>query len=245
MASIILDNVCVDYPIYNLEARSLKKELFRFSTGGRFHHEKNSFIVRGLDHISLTIEHGDKVGLIGHNGAGKSTMLRLLAGIYEPTVGHIHTEGAISTLFNIMLGMDDEATGYENIFNRGVIMGLSRKTIQEKIEDIAAFTELGDYLKVPMRAYSAGMRVRLGFAIVTCMASEILLIDESVSAGDASFMKKAKDRISHIIYTSGIVVLAVHDQGMLREFCNKVLLLEAGKVKFFGPTEEALRLYNN
>lgn len=245
MATISLDNVCVDYPIYNLEARSLKKELFRFSTGGRFHHEKNSFVVRGLDHVNLTIEHGDRVGLLGHNGAGKSTMLRLLAGIYEPTVGHIHVDGKVTTLFNIMLGMDEEATGYENIINRGVMMGLSRKAIQGKIEDIAAFTELGDYLKVPMRTYSAGMRVRLGFAVVTCIAAEILLIDEAVGAGDANFMIKAKKRLDNMINNSSIVVLAIHDISMIERICNKVLILDAGKVKFFGETKEALEIYQH
>ncbi|NNM58459.1 MAG: ABC transporter ATP-binding protein [Legionellales bacterium] len=243
MSHIRLNNVCIDYPIYNIEARSLKKHFIRFSTGGSVYRRNSKCIVRGLDHISIDIEHGDRVGVIGHNGAGKSTLLRTLAGIYEPTEGKIEIAGKISSLFNLTLGFDDEATGMENIMIRGILLGMCKADVRDLIQDIIEFTELGDYLNMPVRIYSSGMRLRLAFAIATSVHPEILLIDEVVGAGDANFMNKAEIRFNALIGRSNIVVIAVHNFDLIRKFCNKIIFLNAGKIEFFGEVEEGIAQY--
>src|SRR3990172_7072036 len=191
MAFINLDKVSVEFPIYNVSARSFKNQILRIGTGGKFGADSRSkVIVKALENISLHIEHGDRVGLVGHNSAGKSTLLRVIAQIYEPTSGDIEVSGSISPLLEMMMGMDPESTGYENIIMRGLILGLTHKQIREKVEEIAEFSELGDYLSVPVRTYSSGMKVRLAFAIVTSVKPDILILDEILGAGDAEFMKK-------------------------------------------------------
>jgi len=196
-----------------------------------------------LQHISLQLNTGDKVGLIGHNGAGKSTLLRLMAGIYEPTKGQVRFEGTVGTLLDLTLGMDTEATGYENIKIRGVILGLTNQQIADVIPDIEAFTEMGDFLSMPAKTYSSGMLLRLAFAISTTIAPNILLIDEAVGAGDAHFMDKAERRLASFVHRSDILVIASHDNNFIRQFCNKVLWLEHGTVKAFGPTEKIIKEY--
>ncbi len=243
MAHIRLSNVCVDYPIYNVEGRSLKKQFLHLTTGGRLRSENSKCIVRSLDNLTLNIEHGDRVGLLGHNGAGKSTLLRVLANIYEPTTGSIDSLGRVSSLFNVTLGFDSDATGYENITIRSILQGMSKSEIQQKIQEIADFTELGDYLNMPIRTYSSGMQLRLAFAVATAVHPEILLIDEVVGAGDANFMAKAKIRMNNLIDRASIVVLAVHDTEMLKQFCNKLVLLDAGKLVFYGDINEGLDFY--
>jgi ABC-2 type transport system ATP-binding protein len=244
MASITLNSVSVDFPIYNLTSRSLKKHFIRFTTGGKLNNEDHKcIVVKALDNINLKIEHGDRVGLIGHNGAGKSTLLRVLSNIYEPTQGRIHFEGKVSPLLDVMLGINPESTGYENIILRGLFLGLTRKEIKEKSEEIAAFTELGDYLSLPIRTYSSGMLLRLAFGVATCISPEILLMDEAIGAGDASFLAKAQKKLDKLIEQSSIVIIASHSDDVIRKICNKAVLLEAGRVKFFGPTEEALEAY--
>lgn len=244
MARIELRNVSVEFPIYNVNARSLKKKFIRLATGGTVSRDANQHIVvRSLDNVTLSIKHGDKVGLIGHNGAGKSTLLRLLANIYETTAGNILVEGHVSPMLNLMQGIEAEFTGYENIMQRGVLLGRSRKEINAQIEEIAELTGLGDYLAMPVRTYSAGMSVRLAFAITTSIQPEILLIDEVFGAGDAEFMKSARARMISLMDQSSIVVIASHSNELINEFCNKVLLMNNGKVEFFGDTAEGLRRY--
>lgn len=244
MAKITLDSVSVEFPIYNVNARSFKKQFLRLATGGTVSKDANQHIVvKGLDQVSLSLEHGDLVGLVGHNGSGKSTMLRLLAGIYEPTQGHLAVSGHVSTMLDITNGIEAEFTGYENIIMRGTLLGLSKKEIAAKMEDIAAFTELGDYLKMPIRTYSSGMQVRLAFAISASIQPDILLIDEIFAAGDSGFMEKARQRMISLLKQSSIVVMATHSDALIKEFCNKVLLMEGGKVKFFGDVLEGLNRY--
>lgn len=246
MAKIELRNVSVEFPLYNINARSLKKQFLRLTTGGTVSADANQHVVvNALDNVSLTFEHGDRVGLIGHNGAGKSTLLRLLANIYEPTRGEMYVNGHISTMLDVMQGIESEFTGYENITMRGIIHGLSRKEIDSKIQKIAEFTGLGDFLAMPTRTYSSGMMVRLAFAISTSIQPEILLVDEVFGTGDAEFMEKARQKMVSLLDQSNIVVLASHSDNLLKEFCNKGLLLEGGRVKFFGPTDTALELYRN
>lgn len=246
MAKITLRSVSVEFPIYNVNARSLKNQFLRLSTGGKVLEDANKHIaVTALDKVNLQIEHGDRVGLIGHNGAGKSTFLRLLAGIYEPTFGELEISGRVSAMLDITHGIEAEFTGYENIEIRGTLLGLSKPEIAARIKQIADFTELGDYLAMPIRAYSSGMQVRLAFAIAASIEPEILLIDEVFGAGDAAFMKKARQRMSSLLNQSSIVVLATHSDELISEFCNKALLLDAGRIKDFGPTKEVFSKYQN
>jgi ABC-2 type transport system ATP-binding protein len=246
MAKVDLHSVCVEFPIYNMNSRSFKKRFLRLATGGTILQDANEHVVvRALSHVSLSLNHGDRVGLIGHNGAGKSTLLRLLANIYEPTQGHIRVEGHVSPMLDLMQGMELELSGYDNIMLRGALLGLSRAQIKKQIHDIAELTGLGDYLSMPVRTYSSGMVVRLAFAITTSIQPDILLIDEIFGAGDADFMEKAKKRMVSLLDQSSIVVMANHSDEIMREFCNKALLLEGGKVKYMGPVNDALDIYHN
>lgn len=244
MAQIQLKAVSIDFPIYHLNARSIRKRFLRLTGGALRKEAAHTVIVKALDKMSLLIEHGDRVGLIGHNGAGKSTLLRVLANIYEPTQGSIQIQGKISPLLNVMLGINPESTGYENILVRGLLLGLSREEIQAKMEEISIFTELGDYLAVPIRTYSAGMQLRLAFAVATCIKPDILLMDEMIEAGDALFKKKAEGRLAEFIEQSSIMVLASHSNETIKSLCNKVVLLEKGQLKYFGPVEEGFERYN-
>lgn len=244
MASIEIKNAIVEFPVYGVSSRSLKKQFLRVSTGGKLGNEDNGIVtVRALNDVSLNIEHGDRVGLIGHNGAGKSTFLRLVSKIYEPVSGTINIEGKISSLLDVMLGMDQESTGYENIVLRGILDGLTKKEILAKKDEIVEFTGLGDYLSLPVRTYSSGMQLRLAFGIATSILPEILVLDEVVGTGDANFLAKAQKRFDDMIATSHIVILASHSVEIIRKVCNKVLLLDAGKVKFYGDVDEGLRVY--
>ncbi|HTM62956.1 MAG TPA: ABC transporter ATP-binding protein [Gammaproteobacteria bacterium] len=244
MARIIIRDVSVEFPIYNVNARSFKKNFLRLATGGTVSRDANDhMVVRSLNKISLDIKHGDRVGLIGHNGSGKSTILKLLARVYEPTSGNILIDGHVSPMLDLMCGIESEFTGYENIIMRGTILGRPRSQINNQMQEIADLTGLGDYLAMPVRTYSSGMMVRLGFAISTSIQPEILLIDEVFGAGDAEFMKKARHRMTTLLDQSSIVVIATHSNELIKEFCNKALLLEGGRIKFFGDVEQAMKIY--
>lgn len=238
---ILLENVSLEFPIYHANARSLKKQLLHFTTGGKLlKTSTNSFSVKALDNLSLHIKHGDRIGLIGPNGAGKSTLLRVLSRIYEPSSGIINIQGKVSPLLDLLFGIEPELTGYENILTRGVLLGLTRKEINEKMTSISDFTGLGDYLSMPVRTYSAGMQLRLAFGVATSIYPEILILDEVVGVGDLDFMEKAKNRLNELITHSSIVVLATHSSDMIRKICNKVIFLKSGKLNFFGDVEEGL-----
>jgi ABC-2 type transport system ATP-binding protein/lipopolysaccharide transport system ATP-binding protein len=244
MSSIELDSVSVEFPVYHMNARSIKNQILRFGTGGKIlANAGNSIAVKALDNITLRVEHGDRIGLLGHNGAGKSTLLRVLAHIYEPTAGKLTIKGKVSPLLDIMFGIDTESTGYENIMLRGILLGLTRKQIEAKTDEIAEFTGLGSYLSVPIRTYSAGMKLRLAFGVATSISPEILILDEVFGAGDQTFFDKAKQRMQELIAKSSIVVLASHSRDIIEKFCNKILLLEMGKIKYFGDVAEGMSLY--
>jgi len=244
MAAIFLDKISVEFPVYNINARSFKKNFLHLATGGNVSRDANEHIVvRALHNISLTIHHGDRVGLVGHNGSGKSTFLKLLSKIYEPSKGRIHIDGEVSPMLDIMHGIEAEFTGLENIFIRGTILGLSKKEIEARIPEIAAFAGLGDYLRMPVRTYSSGMKVRLAFSISTSINPDILLIDEVFGTGDSEFIERARAKRISLVNDSSIVVMATHSDELIREFCNKVLLLEGGTIQYFGDTERALQLY--
>lgn len=237
-AYIHLDSVSVEFPIYNVNARSIKKEFLRVATGGKVSssNEQKTVLVSALDNLSLEIKQGDRIGLLGHNGAGKSTLLRLLSNIYEPTSGHMEIRGKVSSLLDVMLGIEQELTGYENITTRCILLGLSKAETKAKMAQIAKFTELGDFLSMPIRTYSAGMKLRLAFSVVTSIDPEILILDEVITAGDTQFMEKAKQRMDQLINKAHIVVMASHANNVIESLCNKVITLEAGRIKSITTT---------
>jgi ABC-2 type transport system ATP-binding protein/lipopolysaccharide transport system ATP-binding protein len=246
VASIILDRVTVDFPIYNARKRSLKSELLRRAVGGRIQADAESHVsVVALRDVSLTLNDGDRLGLIGHNGAGKSTLLRVLSGVYEPPIGRAEIRGRVSSLTDIMMGMDPEATGYENIRLRSVFLGVSFAQARRKIADIEEFTGLGNFLSLPMRTYSTGMTVRLAFAISTAVTPEILIMDELIGAGDAAFFERAEARLDRLIGGSSILVIATHSETVLRRMCNRAALMREGRLRAVGPVDEILDLYNH
>jgi len=231
MALIRADKVTVDFPIYGVKSRSLKTSLINAAIGGRFAKTASDHVtVRALDGLSFEFHEGDRVGLIGHNGSGKSTLLRVLAGIYEPTAGKISTLGKVTSMLSIFLGMDMEASGYENIILRGRIMGVPARKMNSMIDDIAEFSGIGDYLHLPMRTYSSGMAMRLAFAASTSVDADIILMDEWLSVGDADFAKKAKDRLDSMMSGAKIVIIASHNIDLIKNQCNRVLTLEHGKI---------------
>ena len=244
MASITVENVSVEFPVYGGGSRSLKKTLIQMGTGGRISRDAGHRIsVEALRDVSLHLEEGDRVGLVGANGAGKTTLLRVLAGVYEPTRGIVRRNGYVSPLFSATLGMDMEATGYENIVLRGLFFGLSPRQIRGMMDEIAEFTELGDYLALPMHTYSSGMRMRLAVAVSTCFDPEILLIDEGIALGDAHFLDKAKRRMERFVDRSSILVIASHSDALIKRLCSKAVLLDHGEIKTIGPVEEVLERY--
>lgn len=244
MASIELRNVRVSYPVFGKRRRSFKRDVLALGTGGRIGvDEGNRLRVEALRNVSLSLEHGDRVALVGHNGAGKSTMLRVLAGIYEPTTGTVEVEGSVAPVLDFAQGMDAESSGYENIRIRGLFLGLSNAEIERKTAEIAEFTELGEFLEMPIRTYSAGMRARLAFAISTSIDPDILLLDEGVGAGDASFTMKARQRVEDLISRSGILVLATHSTALAKDLCDKALWLKQGEIVGWGDVEEVIEKY--
>jgi ABC-2 type transport system ATP-binding protein len=245
MASILLEHVSVTFPIYTASGRSLKNRMMAAGTGGRIGTDKKNHVsVQALDDVCLSFEHGDRVGLVGHNGAGKSTLLRVLAGIYEPTAGRARVEGQVAPLFDAGLGMNTESTGYENIILRGLYLGLSKAQIAAKTQEIAAFTELGSFLDMPLHTYSTGMQARLAFAVSTCIEPEILLLDEGIGAGDKAFLEKAQQRVSELIGRARILVLASHLEELMCRVCNKAVLMERGRVVLTGSVDRVLAQYN-
>ena len=244
MVSLRLESVTVDFPVYNASTRSLKNRLLHHGTGGRIGRDsRNRLHVRALEDVSLAFEHGDRVGLVGCNGAGKTTLLRVLAGAYDPTRGQVQRCGRSASLLNVSLGIDPEATGYENIMTRGLFLGLMPEQVRERMDEIAAFTELGDYLAMPVRTYSVGMRLRLAFAVCTCFEPEILLMDEWLSVGDRAFVDKAKRRLEEFVDRAGLLVLASQNATLLERICTTGVVLDAGKVKARGPIGEVLQEY--
>jgi len=243
MSSIVLDRVSVSFPIYSAGNRSLKNAMISATTGGRIGKDANHLVIQALDEVSLSLNDGDRVALVGHNGAGKTTLLRVLAGIFEPVTGTVNIQGRVTPMFDISLGIDAESTGYENIILRGLYLGLSRAEIMERRESVAAFTELGPFLSLPVRTYSAGMQARLAFAMATCIEPDILLLDEGIGAGDADFLVKANERLDQFIKKAGILVLASHSVDLVRKLCNKAILMEHGRLVHSGDVDAVLDIY--
>ncbi|WP_305820947.1 ABC transporter ATP-binding protein [Massilia brevitalea] len=244
MASIHFDSVAVDFPIYNASGRSLKKRLISVATGGQLGSDPmGRVVVRALEGLSFTLRDGDRVGLLGHNGAGKSTLLRLLSGVYVPSEGSARIDGEIGSLIDISLGIDPEATGRENIYLRGALLGMNKAELAERMEDIIAFSELGDFIDMPLRTYSTGMHLRLAFAVSTTVRPQILLMDEWLAVGDENFKHKAEERMRTLVQSTNILVIASHARDLILETCNRVLWLEHGKIRMDGAAAEVVAAY--
>lgn len=200
--------------------------------------------VHALRDISLSIRSGERVGLIGHNGAGKSSLLKVMAGIYPPQRGVVETEGHVCPLFEFVTGFEMEATGWENIRTRALLLGMSPKEIDQKIDSIAKFSNLGEFLDIPVRHYSSGMFVRLAFATSTAVDPQILLLDEVMAAGDAAFIESARSRMNELMERANIVVFASHSLDVLPTFCDRTLLLDHGRIIADGPTPDLIKLYS-
>ena len=241
--SIDTHNACVDFPIFDASSRSLKKAFLGKAGGTIGVNESNLVTIEALRDITLSLRDGDRVGLVGHNGAGKSTLLRLLAGIYEPTRGSAVVRGRVAPVFDLGVGMDPEISGYENIIIRGLFLGMTRKQMMDRMEDIADFTELGEYLNMPLRTYSTGMRVRLAMGVVTSIDPEILLLDEGIGAVDAEFMTKARIRLQKLVSRSGILVFASHSNDFLAQLCNTAMWIDHGEIRQRGSIEEVVGAY--
>ena len=235
-------DAAVDFPIFDAKTRSLKKAVLG-RAGGRIGTDSKVPIIQALRDITLSLRRGDRVALVGHNGAGKSTLLRLMSGIYEPTRGRAIVQGKVAPVFDLAVGMDPEISGLDNILIRGLFLGMTRKQMEARVDDIASFTELGDYLSMPLRTYSTGMRIRLALGVVTSIDPEILLLDEGIGAVDAEFLAKARARLFELVERSGILVFASHSDEFLADLCETAVWLEHGTVREHGPLREVLHHY--
>ncbi|MCE5267986.1 MAG: ABC transporter ATP-binding protein [Planctomycetaceae bacterium] len=240
MSVIQLDDVGLKFQVRRFGRISLKEYLLQ----GLFRRAKKAtFEVQALEHIDLCVEEGDRLGIIGHNGAGKSTLLKLLAGIYPPSSGHRRVDGRVSALFDIALGFEHDASGWENICYRGFLQGETPRSIRAKMQPIADFSELGDFLNMSVRYYSAGMMVRLAFSIATAIEPEILIVDEVLAAGDLAFQTKAREKMKHLISRARAVIVVSHDLASLELMCDRVLWLDHGHVRQLGPAKEVIAAY--
>lgn len=236
MARMKLEGVGVAYPIYNAASQSLRKQIVSISTGGRVSAAKGQVAtVTALDDINLDLKDGDRIGLVGHNGSGKTTLLRTMAGIFRPTRGRMTVEGRVSTVFGLGAGMDPELTGFENITRMAMLLGATQREAEASIPGIEEFTELGQFLAMPVRTYSAGMTTRLLFAVATAVHPEILLVDEVLGAGDAAFQEKALERMGEFVSRASIFVLASHAPDLMKQFCTRMIRLEHGKIVSDDP----------
>ncbi len=243
MSSISISDVSVSFPLYHTESRSLKKAVLAAASGRLGKDAKRRVVVEALRDVSFALETGDRLGFVGSNGAGKTTLLRTLAGIYEPVNGYININGKVTALLDPGQGMNPELTGRENIRLRGLFDRLSPGQINQLEEDVAAFAGLDQFLDLPVRMYSSGMVVRLGFGLATSIKPQILLMDEWLMAGDANFMEKAKRRLETMVQGAEILVLSSHSPDIILQWCNRVIWMDAGRIKMDSTPQEVLSHY--
>ena len=230
MTIISAKNVSIEFPIFGMKSRSFKSSLIKSIAGGKINEEDAALKIKAIDDITFDLKAGDRIGLIGHNGSGKTTLLRAISGVYFPTRGKISVEGSLSSLLDIFIGMDLDATGRENIIARGLIMGQQYSQVVEKIDEIIKFSGLGGYINLPMRTYSSGMAMRLAFSASTSFDADIVLMDEWLSVGDDNFIQNSQKRISKFVDNAKVVILASHDKKLLQKFCNKRITMSQGKI---------------
>lgn len=244
MNHLILENVSLNFPIIGASPQSLKTRISSLATEGSIQDNQHGIpVISTLRDISLDLREGDRLGLIGHDEAGKSSLLRVMAGIYPASSGKISSKGRIMSTINMSVGMEPEATGYENIIAQGSLLGVDISDIRSKMDEIVEFSELGEHINLPMKTYSSGMLRRLSFATITSLSADILLIDEVIDTADASAAGKFQRRLDEFVAKSGILVLASHDEAMIHRFCDKILWLEKGEVKYYGDVNKGLEKY--
>lgn len=245
MAHIVLDKASVELAVYNSRGRALKNEILRRTVGGGVENarDKSTQVIRALNEISFEAKDGDRIGLIGGNGAGKTTLLRVLGRVYPPTSGTARIEGRVSTLIDLSMGMDTDATGYDNIVMRGIMLGLTSDEARAITSDVEEFSQLGEFLDLPIRTYSSGMMLRLAFAVSTAVQPDILILDEIIGVGDAAFAKRARERMLSMMEKASIVFLASHDNVSIQQFCSRTLWLKRGELMMDGPPDEVLKAY--
>jgi lipopolysaccharide transport system ATP-binding protein len=244
MSLIEFQKVCIDFPIFNGKSRSLKHQLINLATGGQLNSANpGCVVVRALDDVSFVLKDGDRVGVIGHNGSGKSTLLRCLGGVYKPTYGNANIVGKCGSLIDISLGIDPEATGRENIYIRAALLEMTRGEIESRFTEIEHFADLGNFIDLPVRTYSSGMHLRLAFSVSTVMRPNILLMDEWLSVGDEDFRVKAEGRVTEMVSSTNILVIATHSRELVHKICNRVLYFEHGRLVADGSPEEVCKQY--
>ena len=241
MSYINLENVFLDFPL-NVHRGSVRKHLIDRMQVKKHDFSRDEYF-RALDDINLEIKHGERLGILGLNGAGKTTLLKVIGGIYFPTGGEITIEGKVDSFLNPSIGTRDDATGYENIVTQLLYKGCPMKTIKALIPEIVEFSELEDFIHVPVRKYSTGMRARLNFSVVTSIVPDILILDEWLSAGDFEFVKKARDRMKHIADQSRILVLASHNVNLISSVCNAAIVIQEGRIVKHSSPGEAIDFY--
>jgi lipopolysaccharide transport system ATP-binding protein len=242
-AEIDVRGVSLDFPLYHGNARSLKRTVFSTVSGRMGNDSRHRVVVQALRDINFRLGSGDRLGLIGVNGAGKTTILRMLAGIYEPVIGQVRVHGTLNAMLDPNLGMNIELTGRENIMLRGLYNGLDRATIRRLEEDVSAFAELDDFIDLPVRIYSSGMVVRLGFALATAIRPQVLLMDEWFLAGDAAFLEKARGRLEDMVRGAEILVLSSHSKPAVLDWCTRVMWLDQGRIREDGAAAEVMAHY--
>ena len=256
-SSISIEDLSLDFPIFHGGARSLKKLLFKrgkaaltnsrsLRTGGEVRMDRpdgGPIYVQALDDVSVEIKAGERVGLIGHNGAGKSTLLRVMAGIYMPDAPNVLIRGQVAALLDVNSGMNPELTGRENITLMGRHKGLTTAQIRQLEQDVEEFAQLDTFLDLPVRLYSSGMIVRLGFGLATAITPQILLMDEWFMAGDFHFREHAEKRLSSVVNNTDILVITSHALDVLEEWCTRLIWMEGGQIRMDGPTAEVMAAY--
>jgi lipopolysaccharide transport system ATP-binding protein len=240
MSRIVARGLRIEFPLDHLGARNLKKRILGHANRRLRTDARDRLVIAALQDISFTFERGERIALVGHNGAGKTTLLRTLAGIYEPVAGQLRVEGRIGTLIDTAAGLDMLSTERENIRLRALYLGLAATETAALEADVEAFAELGDFLNVPIHSYSAGMSIRLAFAIATAMQPDVLLMDEWIAASDAAFMAKAEARLAGLVQEAEILVLATHNEAIARRWCTRAIRLHAGRIVADGPVEQVL-----
>lgn len=243
--SVTLEDVNIEFPIYSSHGRSLKRSALLLTTGGRFGlSSQDRVVVQSLKGISFSAKRGDRIGLIGRNGAGKTTLLRAIAGVYEPRSGQVRVSGRVASVIDVHVGMDLEATGYENIRLRSLLLSIPRDGRESYVASVVEFCELREFLDLPVRTYSSGMVLRLAFAMATTIVPEILLMDEWIGVGDQSFAARAQQRLKTLVGDAGIFFLASHNRNIIMETCNRLFWLEGGELRLEGKPDDVYREYD-